>query len=194
MALPVDYVELLEILAAAFSLYTEKSGATAVLVGGAATAIVTAGSFMSGDFDIVAGDDAAFHDAMLATGFLPEDRVGHLLRGYYHPAHPSYGIELVSGPLFDGRADPRKLIRMTLRTGELVLPSIEDLVADRLAQHAVASPSDDSRLRQARTIFTMAKEVDMHYLRRRVLDEGGDPDLLDATGLGEPKEGKDDDR
>ena len=136
MPLPVDYVELLEVLAAAFSLYTKKSGATAVLVGGAATAIVTAGSFMSGDFDVVASDDDAFHDAMLATGFVPEDRVGHLSRGFYNPDFPAYGVELVSGPLFDGRADSQKLIRMTLRTGELVLPSIEDLVADRLAQHA----------------------------------------------------------
>jgi hypothetical protein len=194
MPLPVDYIELLEILAIAFSRYRERSGASAVLVGGAATAIVTAGSFMSGDFDVVAADDTAFDDAMLATGFLPEDRLGHLLRGFYHPGYPAYGVELVSGPLFDGRSDPAKLIRMILRDGELVLPSIEDLVADRLGQHAIAPPSDDSRLRQARVIFTMAKEVDMHYLRRRVLDEGGDPDLLDATRRDDPKEGKDDDR
>ena len=34
----------------------------------------------------------------------------------------------------------------------------------------------------------------MHYLRRRVLDEGGDPDLLGATRRDDLKEGKDDGR
>jgi hypothetical protein len=133
---------------------------------------------MSGDFDFVAIDDTAFYHAMTESGFVPEDRLGHLLRGYYHPAYPAYGVELVSGPLFDGKADPQKLIRMTLRHGELVLPSIEDLVADRHGQHAVASSSDDSRLRQARIMLAMAKQVDKDYMLRRVLDEGGDPDLL----------------
>lgn len=66
---------------------------------------------------------------------------------------------------------------------ELLLPSFEDMIADRLAQHAVASPTDDSRLRQARMILMMAKDIDVHYLKRRVAEEDGDVNLLDLDAL-----------
>ena len=56
---------------------------------------------------------------------------------------------------------------------------IEDLIADRLGQHAVASPTDDSRLRQARSLFLLGQDIDLAYLRRQVTEEGGDPALLD---------------
>jgi hypothetical protein len=150
-----------------------------VLVGGAAAAIQTGGDFMSADFDIVASDNSAFDKAMTSNGFVSEDRSGRLLRGYYHPEFPAYGVEQVSGPLFDGRADPQRLICLEVRDGNsIVLPAIEDLIADRLAQHSIASKSDMSRLLQARALLRMAKEVDRHYLYRRIVEEGGDPDLL----------------
>jgi hypothetical protein len=60
MAFPEGYVELLEKLAAAFTSYGDRTGNFPLLVGGAATAIMTTGSFMSGDFDIIAPDDAVF--------------------------------------------------------------------------------------------------------------------------------------
>jgi hypothetical protein len=101
-----------------------------------------------------------------------------MLRGYYHPDHAAYGVELVSDALFDGLSDPGKLLRMTLRDGALVLPSFEDLIADRLGQHAIASPSVDSRLRQARLIFAMAQSLDLAYLVTRIEQDGGDPNLL----------------
>ncbi|MGI4939962.1 MAG: hypothetical protein ACRYHQ_05270, partial [Janthinobacterium lividum] len=55
----------------------------------------------------------------------------------------------------------------------------EDLIADRLAQHSVASPTDDSRLRQARMLFGLAERLDRVYLLARIRDEGGDPALLE---------------
>ena len=54
MSLPDDYIAALERLAFAFTSYRQRTGGTAVLVGGAATAIYTAGQFPSADFDIVA--------------------------------------------------------------------------------------------------------------------------------------------
>ena len=161
MALPAEYVALLEKLASAFTEYEHRTGSVAVLVGGAATAIQTGGEFMSADLDIIAADDAAFENAMSATGFLAEDRKGRLLGGFYHPDFPAYAIEQVSGPLFDGRSDQQRLLRLQVREGNsIVLPAIEDLIADRLAQHSVASGSDDSRLLQARALLRLAKEVD----------------------------------
>ena len=90
----------------------------------------------------------------------------------------------MSGFLFDRRAEKKRLIRVTLTDSHaVVLPAIEDMIADRLAQHAVASPTDDSRLLQARALFKIAATIDMRYLINRIMDEQGDPALL---GL-EPK-------
>jgi Resolvase, N terminal domain len=60
----------------------------------------------------------------------------------------------------------------------VVLPSIEDMVADRLGQHATPPASDDSRLLQARALFGLAENLDIEYLSRCIREEGGDPTLL----------------
>jgi hypothetical protein len=182
MSLPEVYVAALEKLAVACGRYSALTdGGRAILVGGAATAILTGGAFMSGDFDVVAPSDAAFAEAMLETGFLREVGTGYLERGFYHPDHPDYGFEQVSSALFDGRADASRVILVSLSSPEeIALPSIEDMIADRLGQHAVSSPTDDSRLRQARALFVLAKSIDVAYLQKRIDEEGGDPALLGA--------------
>jgi hypothetical protein len=181
MALPDDYLAALETLALAFEAYGRISGGTAVLVGGAAAAIYTGWMFPSNDFDIVAADDVAFEQAMLGQGFEREAEPGLLRGGFWHPRHPHYGFQQVSGALFDGRAERGRLVRLAaLPVGEaaLVLPAIEDMIVDRLAQHAVAPPGDDSRLLQAKALFSLAENLDIGYLSRRIGDEGGDPGLL----------------
>ena len=179
MPLPPAYLLALELLGQVFLAYEETSGHPAVLVGGAATAIYTDGAFMSGDFDIVVGADETFADLMKQFGFVKEDRLGFLHVGYYHPAHPEYGFQQVTGPLFDGRADQTRLHRFRVSiTSTLELLAIEDLIADRLAQHAIASPSDVSRLDQAIRLVELADHLDVPYLARRVGEEGGDIALL----------------
>ncbi|MBB2164353.1 hypothetical protein HLH26_07320 [Gluconacetobacter sp. 1b LMG 1731] len=180
MSVPEEFLAALEPLGRACATYREITGTDAVLVGGAATVIYTDGAFNSSDFDLVALDDPAFNQAMTANGFKKEDRPGHLLFGFYHPEHPLFGFQAVSGPLFDGRADRRRLCKMALRDKKatITLPAIEDMIADRLAQHAVASPGDSTRLEQARALFALAFECDEDYLRQRVNDEGGDFALL----------------
>jgi hypothetical protein len=127
----------------------------------------------------VAADDDAFAECMLAHGFRREDEAGFLLGGFYHPDYRAYGVQQVSGALFDGLADQTRLVRMIVREElALVLPAIEDMIADRLGQHAVAPASDDSRLRQAKMLFRLAAKPDIDYLRRRITEEGGDPALL----------------
>jgi hypothetical protein len=180
MPFPAGYVELLEALAEAFTYYRQRTGVSPLLVGGAAAAIMTAGAFMSGDFDIIAEDDIAFAEALEQAGFVIDRRPGRLRGGFYHPDFPEYGVEQVSGPPFDGRSDRERLFVVRFH-GEhsLTLPAFEDLIADRLGQHAVASASDPSRLLQAQAILSIAKEVDVHYLKQRVIEEGGDLNLLD---------------
>ena len=185
MALPDSYLAILDCLARACSTYRERTGSSVVLVGGAATALYTDGEFLSCDFDVIAGADDEFAAAMLLHGFKREDRPGHLLVGFYHPDHPGYGVQQVTPPLFDGRSDLSRLVRLSVTPpGEVTLPSVEDLIADRLAQHAVASPTDTSRLDQARALFALADDPDKDYLVKRISEEGGDPTLI---GLGPGK-------
>lgn len=184
MALPDDYLELLDALATAFIAYEARTGHAPVLVGGAAVAIQTQGSFMSGDLDILAPNDEALADALVGAGFVSDERSGRLFGGFYHPRFPRYGVEAVSGQLFDGKAARDRLIRVAIQPGhEVVIPSFEDMIADRLGQHAIASPTDDSRLQQALLIYRLAESIDSDYLKRRVAEEGGDVNLLQGDLL-----------
>ena len=182
MALTEEYVAALIPLSRVFESYYEKCGHSPVLVGGAAVAIYTEGQFPSGDFDVVAAVDPIFRAVMLEQGFMPEGRTGKLRFGFYHPDHPSFGYQQVAGPLFDGRSDHDRLVRVTVtEAGDaVVLPAIEDLIADRLGQHSVASPTDHSRLLQAKALFKLAETLDKPYLLKRISEEGGDPALLES--------------
>lgn len=178
MALPPDYVGALGNVAKAFAAYEANTGNVAVLVGGAAAAIHTAGTFMSADFDVVAASDDAFADAMASAGFLSDPQAVHGFCGWYHPEFPAYAVEQVSGGYFDGRADKARCLKLIVRDGNaIVLPAIEDMIADRLGQHEVAG-GDMAMLEQALALFRMAEGLDATYLERRIRDEGGNPALI----------------
>jgi len=179
MTLTATYLGALEQLSLAFGAYEEETGAPPVLVGGAAAAIRTGGQFMSSDLDVVAGDERAFARAMAATGFVAETRTGREADDWYHPGFPAYAVDRVSGSYFGGRGDPARLLRLVVRDyAALVIPSVEDLIADRLGQYATASCRDESRLLQARALLSLAHKIDPDYLVRRIEDEGGDPALI----------------
>ena len=179
MSLPADYLAVLEHLGRAFLAYRRATSTDAVLVGGAATALSTAGAFMSADFDVVAAEDQAFAAAMKHAGFIAENGTGHLAGGFYHPNYSHYAVEQVTGPVFDGLADRRRMLRLVLKEdSEIIIPAVEDLIADRLGQHAIASPADRSRLDQAQALFKMADGIDRRYLVKRIVEEGGDPALI----------------
>lgn len=179
MALPVDYARVLNHLGQAFAAYRRATASDPILVGGGATAIGTGGAFMSTDLDVVAADDQAFAEAMTGAGFVQEGGVGHLANAFYLPDCPHYVVEQVSGALFDGRTDRSRLVRLAVKSGgEIIMPPIEDLIADRLGQHAIASRSDPSRLLQAKALLESSPSIDRSYLARRILEEGGDPSLL----------------
>jgi hypothetical protein len=186
MALDQSFVEALLSLGRVFERYRAATSHDAVLVGGAAVNILTAGAFHSGDFDIQAAGDEALEAAFLAEGFRAEDRRGKLRIGFYHPRHPAYGFQQVSGALMDGRAERRRLFRVRLaRASAVALPAVEDLIADRLAQFSVAAPGDMSRLLQARALLDVLDNPDLAYLRKRVAEEGGDMTFLRPDTLPE---------
>ena len=181
MAIPEDYLALLEALAVAFAEYEARTGHAPVLVGGGAVAVQTQGAFMSGDLDLFAPNDAALAASLIAAGFVRDYRPARLAGGYFHPGFPQYGVEPISGQLFDGRSDRAKLIRINFASGKgIVIPSFEDMIADRLGQYAASNGNDVTRLGQARLLFQLADELDVPYLKARISDEGGEFSLLEA--------------
>ncbi|GAA5049759.1 hypothetical protein GCM10023208_08200 [Erythrobacter westpacificensis] len=178
MALPDDYTDTLAKLGEAFAAYETATGVRAVLVGGAAAAVLTDGEFMSADFDVLAANDIAFTEAMEGAGFEHDKLAGHGDGGWFHPSQPRYVVEQVSGRYFDGRGDKGRCLQMRVREGStVVLPAVEDIIADRLGQHEV-SQGDASMLEQARALYTIAQDLDVKYLVRRILEESGNPALL----------------
>ena len=71
-----------------------------------------------------------------------------------------------------------------------MIPSVEDMIADRLGQHAIAAKTDTSRLEQALVLFKLARNLDLAYLRRRIKEEGGDVHLLSTDAYGEKGGGR----
>ena len=185
MAIPDTYLALLDILAGAFERYEAATGHCPVLVGGGAVALQTQGAFMSGDLDLYAPSDAALETALLQSGFVREERRGRLAGGFYHPGFPEYGVEAVSGQFFDGRADKSRLIRVLFHEARgIVIPSFEDMIADRLGQYAASSQRDHSRLAQAQLLFRLADDLDLGYLQSRIDEEGGNFSLLAGKEVG----------
>lgn len=158
--------------------HRQSGGSRAWLVGGAAVVIYTQGSFHSADYDIVAVGDDLLAEILKRHGFRKEDRTGYVFRGWYHPDHPGFGWEIVGDILYDGGTDVTRETRLEFEPdGEIVLPPIEDVIADRLGQYAV-NPTHDELLQQARALKMLAQDLDMEYLKTRVAAEGGDVALL----------------
>ena len=173
-SLPPDFWTMLGLLAKACDRYRETTGRRAIIVGGAAVSFYTQGAILSGDVDMVA--DIDFEHSLLAEGFEKETGPGKLLGGYFHPDVPRMSVELVSGSLFDGLTDKDRLLAIQL-TGDGVVhfPPIEDMIADRLGQFASSKNKNSEMLKQASILMTLAIDYDPVYLRRRILEEGGDP-------------------
>ncbi len=148
-----------------------------MIVGGAAVSFYTHGEILSGDFDLLADIDVI--PFLIAEGFVREHRRGRLLRGFYHPDVDKFGFELVSGSLFDGKADAGRVLALRLTDDAAVaFPAVEDLIADRLGQFAASNSLDRQMLEQAKLLKDLALSIDDAYLRRRVIEETGDPSAI----------------
>lgn len=182
-SLPPQYWTPLGLLARASQRYFDDTGRRVVIVGGAAVSFYTQGTILSGDFDLIA--DMDFEPYLMAEGFQREadaDRTPHgrSLRGYYHPSVPDLGVGSVSGALFEGRSGPDKLLMVGVPdSAAVVSASIEDLIADRLGEYAASKNRDSAILRQARPLFSLARDPDRVYLRRRIIEDTGDPRLIE---------------
>jgi hypothetical protein len=176
-SLPPDYWTALGLLATASERYFAATGRRVVIVGGAAVSFYTQGAVLSGDFDLVT--DIAFEPFLLAEGFQRETGPMRFLGGYHHPRVPRLGFELVSGALFDGKADADRLLAVPVIDGaEAIFPAVEDLIADRLGQYASSNNRSEAMRSQALLMFSLASECDRDYLKRRIVEETGDPAII----------------
>lgn len=175
------YIEALRLLSRAFDIAEQRGAPRPVIVGGSAVEFYTGGAITSGDFDLVASHEEIIGAALVEVGFRREDRRGVRLGGFYHP-ELLIGVEFVTGPLFAGRTDAGRLQLVVIdeaSNARVIFAPPEDMIADRLAQHASDPRGRDDMLEQARLLASLAENLDMAYLRRRVVDEGADPDLVD---------------
>ncbi len=145
-----------------------------VLVGGAAAELMSAGQFTSGDFDFVTPWQEAFEEALLGLGFIRPNAPGEMTKGLIHPATQT-SVEVVGSRLMDNQADSRRTFEVNVAGRGLRVISVEDLIADRLAQYVESAGKRLSMLEQAMVIYqlspALARPADDGYLERRIRDE-----------------------
>lgn len=174
-----EYVEALRVLSRAFDIAEKRGAPRPVIVGGSAVEFYTGGEITSGDFDLVSAHADIVGEALLQEGFRSEDRRGVRLGGFYHP-DLLLGVEFVRGPLFEGRTDRRRLVVVDeAEDAKVIFPPPEDLIADRLGQHASDPKGRHDMFEQARILALLAEDLDVAYLKRRVAEEGADPDTIE---------------
>jgi len=105
---------------------------------------------------------------------------GQSTRGWVHP-DLALGFEVVASDLLDARADRSRLRRIDMgEDGTVAFLSLEDMIADRMGQHA--SGSAPGMLEQARSLFALHADADLAYLEERIRQESsGDHGVSDLT-------------
>lgn len=140
-----------------------------IIVGGAAVEVYTAGAILSGDIDIAIPDQELFEEELLTLGFVRDTRSGSH-RGLYHPVH-GYGLEMVARTPMDGKPRRDSYARYRTSSGDVLIISLEDLIADRIAQFDATPRGDRSRLVQAISLYAGAESIDKAYLAKRIGEE-----------------------
>jgi hypothetical protein len=180
----LEYVAALTLLARACAILSHRGQPLPILVGGAVVEFDTAGQIHSGDFDLVTVAETELREALLAVGFIKEDRRNMKRGGFYHPILP-IGVEFVSGGYFEGHADRQRIRVIPFPEGEILMAATEDLIADRLGQWVASGRRDSELLIQAQAMIQVAENVATEYLDRRIRqDTVGELTLAEFLALG----------
>jgi len=185
MAYRKEYKEALSLLAKASEAVVSKGYGRPILVGGGAVEFYSGGHFQSADFDIVSSDArVALEDELLSLGFKRPQR-GHILRGVIHP-DLLIAVEVVSGPLMDGKADASNVLLAEVdeEGHRLGIILVEDLIADRMGQFCANIRRDREMLDQALYLYKLADDLNAAYLDKRLREEtAGEYGLDDLVTL-----------
>lgn len=178
-----EYIEALTLIAAASQIVADQNGAVPVLVGGAVVEFDTAGAITSGDFDMVASDEARFSAALVSVGFVQGNGLARRTMTFVH-TKLLIGVELVAGPYFDGFGDRSKVRVITVGDAAVHMASTEDMISDRLGQWIASDRKNIGRLLQALTMFRLVDGLDRVYLEKRIRqDTAGELGLGDLERL-----------
>ena len=163
------YTEALKLLGIAFDRVAENGMPRPVLVGGAAVEFYTQGFAVSGDFDLASPVQNAVEKELRAVGF-QRPRTGQLMRGLVHP-DLLFGVEVVATVPFGGKADKDRYLLVDTGSGVVQMIAPEDIIADRMGQHASPPGGDPEMLGQAVAVYKLADSLDLDYLEKRIQDE-----------------------
>ena len=155
-----EYVEALTLLARASAIVRAGGREAPVLVGGAVVEFDTGSRITSGDFDFVSTSDEPFARALVQLGFVQGDGLSYRRMAFVHPTF-GFGVELVSGGHFDGRADRERVRLVRVADAVVSMAPTEDLIADRLGQWVASDRRDRELLHQAVALFQLAEELDL---------------------------------
>jgi len=155
---------------AAVSATMERSGFTApILVGGAAVELYAQSDIATGDFDVVTTRQDRFEQALAEHGFIRPSGTGRFASEWVHP-DLGLGFQVVGDSLLDGNADVGRVRLIAAEPeGTFAVIAVEDLIADRMGQYA--SGTAPEMLEQARALFTLYQDADLHYMDRRIREE-----------------------
>jgi hypothetical protein len=178
MAYRKEFIDGLTLIVSAVEEMVALGYSRPVLVGGAVVELYTASAIISGDFDFFTEDQQLFEGLLIQRGFVRPSGVNVLLRGVHHPVL-DIGLEVVSGPVFDGAVPSERPALFEIDgKGSLSVISVEDIIADRMGQCASHEPSNQEMLDQAVSLFQIATDLDEDYLDKRISAE-----TLDTYGL-----------
>jgi hypothetical protein len=182
-----EFVQALTLLARASAIMVAEGRRAPILVGGAVVEFDTRSAIVSGDLDLVSAEQDALSRALRQVGFLPEDRPGRRLGGWYHEDVP-IAVDCVSSRYYDGLADRQRIRAVAFDGGEVLVAATEELIADRLGQWEASDRRDGELMQQVVGLLALAETIDLPYLKRRVFEEAGL--ALDDAGIARLRTGK----
>ncbi|WP_245612282.1 hypothetical protein [Sphingomonas changbaiensis] len=165
-----EFLAALRMLARASEGLAQRGYSRPVLVGGGAVEFYTGSAIMTGDIDITTPVQPELEEELQKLGFVRPSGPGKSTRGWIHP-DIGLGFEVVGSSPMGGSVPATRLamIRAIPNEPELVVLSVEDMIADRMGQYASGTARE--MIDQARTLFGLNVALDIDYLDGRIREE-----------------------
>lgn len=165
-----EFLDALRMLARLSEALARRGLPRPVLVGGGAVEFYTGSAVMTGDIDVTSPVQPELEDELRKLGFIRPSGPGKSTRGWIHP-DIGLGFEVVGDDPMDGNVPISALVLTQAVPGEpeLVLLSVEDMIADRMGQYASGTARE--MLAQSRELYALPIELNRDYLDRRIREE-----------------------
>lgn len=165
-----EFLDALRMLARVSETMAQRGLPRPVLVGGAAVEFYTGSAIMTGDFDVTTPDQPELEEELQKRGFIRPNGPGKSTRGWVHP-ELGFGFEVVGDRPMGGSVPSTELVLTQAVPGEpeMVLLSVEDMIADRMGQYASGTARE--MLGQARYLYGLPIRFNRDYLDCRIREE-----------------------